>query len=107
GVVLGIQCLLFADGGITALGSNFFNMAIVGGLGGMALFSFLRTLLPNNRAGLLSAVAGAAWASVLLGATACARELALSGTAPLRAILPAMVGVHLVIGVGEALITVA
>lgn len=107
GVVLGIQCLLFADGGITALGSNFFNMAIIGGLGGVAIFSLLHALFPKNRSGLLSAVAGGAWASVLLAAAACAVELALSGTAPLHAVLPAMLGVHLVIGIGEALITVA
>jgi len=107
GVVLGIQCLLFADGGITALGSNFFNMAIVGGLGGMAVFSSLRAVLPGSRGGVLSAVGGAAWASVLLGAAACALELALSGTAPLPVVLPAMLGVHAVIGAGEALITIA
>lgn len=107
GVVLGVQCLLFADGGITALGSNFFNMAIVGGLGGMAILSFLRAVLPAGRPGLLAAVAGSAWASVMLAAAACAMELALSGTAPLGTVLPAMLGVHAIIGIGEALITTA
>jgi cobalt/nickel transport system permease protein len=55
---------------------------------------------------LLAAVGIAAWLSVVGAAAACAVELALSGTVPLRVALPAMLGVHALIGVGEALITV-
>lgn len=104
-LVLTIQCLLFADGGITALGTNIFNMGIVGGIGGFALFSLLRLLLPRSRTGFFIAAAVASWGSVVLGAAACAVELALSGTSPLHITLPAMAGVHMLIGIGEAIIT--
>lgn len=104
-LVLTVQCLAFGDGGITALGTNIFNMGVVGGLGGYAIFATLRRALPSTRAGFTAAVAIAAWASVVLGAVACAFELGLSGTSPLRIALPAMAGVHVLIGIGEALIT--
>jgi cobalt/nickel transport system permease protein len=104
-LVLVIQCLGFADGGITALGANVVNMAVVGGLGGYVLMRALRSMLPGGRFWYLAAVAAAAWASVVLAATACALELAISGTSPLGIALPAMAGTHAVIGVGEALIT--
>ncbi len=104
-VVLSIQCLLFADGGLTALGSNVFNMGLVGGAAGYAVFAALRRLLPRTRAGFLAAVASAAWLSVVLAAAACAVELAVSDTIPLTVALAAMVGWHAIIGVGEAIIT--
>jgi cobalt/nickel transport system permease protein len=104
-VVLLLQCLLFADGGLTALGTNFFNLGIVAGLGGYGIYRSLRRLLGANRRATLLAAAGAAWASVVLAATACALELAFSGTAPLALVLPAMVTTHAVIGLGEAAIT--
>ncbi len=106
-LVVILQCLLFGDGGLTALGTNVFNMAVLGCLAGWGILRVLRRLLPQNRAGLMAAVAGAAWASIVLAASACAAELAFSGTAPLGAALPAMAGVHAIIGVGEALITMA
>jgi cobalt/nickel transport system permease protein len=52
-------------------------------------------------------VAAGAWLSVMAGAAACSVQLALSGTVPLDTVLPAMLGVHAVIGVGEAVISVA
>lgn len=106
-LVLVIQCLLFSDGGITALGSNIFNMGIAGGIGGYAIFYAARMMLPKSRAAFFAAAGLAAWASIVLAASCCAVELALSGTAPLWATLPAMAGVHAVIGVGEAVITCA
>ena len=105
--VLVIQCLLFADGGLTALGVNVFNMGIVGGMGGYALFRLVTAMLPESRRTFLFAAALASWFSVVMAAVACAAELALSGTAPLRMVLPAMTLVHALIGIGEALITVA
>jgi cobalt/nickel transport system permease protein len=102
-VVLGVQAFVFADGGLTALGANVLNMGVAGGLvvGGLMLAA-RRVRLP------LLAVAGAgAWLAVMAGAAATAVELALSGTVPLGTVLPAMLGVHAVIGVGEAAITVA
>lgn len=105
-MVLILQCFGFADGGLTALGSNVFNMALLGCGGGYLVFAICRRLLPRTRTAFLAAAAIAAWSSLMLAATACALELALSGLAPLHIILPAMVGVHALIGIGEALITV-
>ena len=106
-VVLAIQCLLFADGGLTALGTNIFNMGIVAGLGGYYLFMAVKTILPKGKTSFLSAVALGSWLSVVIASAFCALELALSGATPLRIVLPSMVGVHALIGVGEAIITTA
>jgi len=105
-VVLVIQCLGFADGGVTALGSNIVNMGIAGGLASYYVFRFLQALLPRTRAGLLVAAAVAAWLSVVLAALCCAVELGLSGTVPLNAAIAGMGGVHALVGIGEAIITV-
>jgi cobalt/nickel transport system permease protein len=104
-VVLVMQSLLFADGGLTALGTNIFNMGIVGGLGGYGLFRLLILVLPRRRGVFVAAAAVSAWFSVVLGASVCAVELALSGTFPLALALPAMAGVHVLIGVGEGIIS--
>jgi len=80
-------------------------MGIVGGIGGTYLFYGLRRVLPKTRKGFLAAVAVASWASVLGASAACAMELILSGTSPARVVLPAMLGVHTLIGIGEAIIT--
>lgn len=106
-VVLVIQCLGFADGGVTALGSNIFNMGIVAGLAGYYVFRLLRAVLPATRHGFLVAAALSAWLSVVLAALCCAVELALSGKAPLNMAIATMAGVHAVVGIGEAIITVA
>ena len=106
-VVLLIQCLGFADGGLTALGANLFNMGIVGALGGWLLFRALRAVLPRSRWGFLASAGAASWAAVVAASAICAGELAWSGTYPLRAALPAMAGVHALIGIGEAVITIA
>jgi len=106
-VVLVIQCLGFADGGVTALGSNVFNMGIVGGVGSYYVFRLLQAVLPRTRASFLAAAAVSAWVSVVLAALCCAVELGVSGTVPLKVAISGMVGVHALIGVGEAIITVA
>jgi cobalt/nickel transport system permease protein len=106
-VVLAVQAFMFADGGITALGANVLNMGVLGGVlvGGVVLA--VRKALPNTRTALLGAAAAGAWLAVMAGAAACAVELAVSGTVPLATVLPAMLGVHAAIAVGEAVITVA
>jgi cobalt/nickel transport system permease protein len=104
--VLAVQALVMADGGITALGANVLNMAVVAGLLGYLCFAGLRALLPKHPTGYFVAVAAAAWFSVVAASAACAIELALSGTVPLDISLAAMTAVHMVIGLGEALITV-
>ena len=106
-VVLAVQAFVFADGGLTALGANVFNMGVLGGVvvGGLMLSA--RRVLPATRTALLGVAAGGAWLAVMAGAAACAIELAVSDTVPLATVLPAMLGVHAVIGAGEAVITVA
>ena len=81
--------------------------ACIGGLlvGGLMLAA--RSALPKTRGALLGVAGGGAWLAVMAGAAACAVELAISGTVPLGTVLPAMLGVHAVIGLGEAVITVA
>lgn len=106
-VVLVIQCLGFADGGLTALGANIFNMGVMGGIVCYYLFMALKKVLPQTKSGFLAAVAATSWLSVVLASAFCALELAISGTSPLGLVLPAMVGVHGLIGVGEAIITTA
>ncbi|PMB23224.1 energy-coupling factor ABC transporter permease [Fischerella thermalis] len=103
--VLIIQAVLFADGGITALGANIFNMAVVGVWVGWSLTQTLQRLFGGYRSRLPLAAGIAAAVSVVVAAIACAIELAISGTAPLGLVLPAMTGVHILIGIGEGLIT--
>jgi len=105
--VLGVQALVFADGGISALGINIVNMALVPCLGGYALFVLLRAVLPRSRTGVLAATAVTAWASVVAASIAFTLEYAIGGTGsvPIGQVFGAMVGVHGIIGVGEAVIT--
>lgn len=105
--VVAVQALLFQDGGLLIMGANIFNMGIVGTLGGYALYRGVARLLGGEERGRLPAAAVAAWASVVGGAVAMALQLGASDVVPLELALPAMVGVHAVIGIGEALITVA
>lgn len=104
-VVLFIQAFLFADGGITALGANIFNMAIVGVWIGWLLTQILQQLLGGSRWRLPLAAGVASGISVIAAAITCAINLILSGTATTTIILPTMVGVHSLIGIGEGLIT--
>jgi cobalt/nickel transport system permease protein len=106
-VVLIVQALGMADGGITALGANVFNMGVVAVFAGFGLLWLLRRLLPRTLVGYLVSVAVASWVSVVLASAACSLQLAISGTVPLGVALPAMVSVHMVIGLGETLITTA
>ncbi|AFZ25916.1 ABC-type Co2+ transport system, permease component [Cylindrospermum stagnale PCC 7417] len=103
--VLIIQAVLFADGGITALGANILNMAVVGVWVGWVLTQTLQRLFGGARGRLPLAAGIAAGVSVVVASVACALELALSGTAPVNIVLATMAGVHLLIGIGEGLIT--
>jgi cobalt/nickel transport system permease protein len=106
-LVVALQALVFNDGGLTALGTNVWNMAAVGCFGSYLVMRTLRVVFPPGRTGYLAAASLAGWASVMLASAACALELAVSGTSPMFLVLPAMLGTHAVIGVGEALITTA
>lgn len=105
--VVAVQALLFQDGGLLVMGANIFNMGVIGTLGGYALYRGLAAVMGGEERARLPAAGIAAWASVVAGATAMALQLGASGVTPLQIALPAMVGVHVLIGVGEALITVA
>jgi len=102
--VLIVQCLLFADGGVTVLGANIFNMGLIGAVVGYAIYRSVRGVVPGTR-GVVMAAAFAAWCSTVLAAMVCAGELVLSGTVAWSIAFPAMTNMHMLIGVGEALIT--
>jgi cobalt/nickel transport system permease protein len=107
GVVLLAQSLLFADGGLTALGLNTVNMALIASFGGYAVFLLVRSLAARSRTGIMIASGVAAGVSVLLAALTFTLEYALGGTggAAIGSVATAMVGTHAVIGIGEGLIT--
>ncbi|MFI5459580.1 MAG: energy-coupling factor ABC transporter permease [Isosphaerales bacterium] len=103
--VLLVQCFLFADGGVTALGANFVNMGLIGAVLGYAIYAPIRRSIGGPK-GVLIAAMVAAWFSVLLAAGAFAVELAASGRrADFLQILSWMALVHAAIGLGEAIIT--
>jgi cobalt/nickel transport system permease protein len=106
-VVLVVQALLFADGGLSALGLNIMNMAIVGAFVGYGIFLLARRLLPATRGGIVTAAAAAALVSVVLASVAFTLEYAVGGAggASVGRVAAATVGVHVLIGIGEALIT--
>jgi cobalt/nickel transport system permease protein len=108
-VVLIVQALLFADGGLSALGLNLLNMAFVAGLGGWLVFVVARKVLPANATSVAIASGLAAGASVVLASAAFAVEYALGGAggASVGTVTAAMVGTHTLIGIGEGLITAA
>lgn len=107
-VVFIVQGFIFQDGGITAMGANIVNMGLIGTFGGYYLFRSIRNLVGRHHLrGMVIGSAIAAWVSVMVAAAVCALQLAVSGTVPLAIALGAMLGWHMLIGVGEALITVA
>ena len=102
-----VQGVVFQDGGLTVLGANIFNMGLIGTFGGYYLYRAIRFTLGRDK--LQAMVIGAsvaAWTSVVVASIVCAFELALSGTVPLAVALTAMASWHLLIGIGEAVITV-
>lgn len=102
--VVGLQGLLFQDGGLLVMGANIFNMGILTAVIGFGLY---RTVINQNR-GVRLVVAGlAAWLSTMAAALLTSLQLWLSGTTQLEIVIPTMLGVHALIGIGEALITVA
>ena len=106
-VVVTIQALAFADGGLTALGYNVLNMAVVTALGGWAVFVLLRRIMPKTVNGLSTAAGLAATASVVMSSMAFSIEWLFGATAPVSfsKVFGAMVTVHLLIGIGEGIIT--
>lgn len=106
-VVLLVQGLLFADGGLTALGTNITLMGLVGVWVGWGVFRLVQTLLPRRVAMVAPAATIGALVSVPVAALGFAGLYAVGGQAaiPLHALVTAMVGWHVLIGIGEAVIT--
>jgi cobalt/nickel transport system permease protein len=106
-VVFLVQAFFFQDGGITALGANLLNMGLIGTLGGYYCYRFIRLLLgPSRWRSMAIATGVTAWLSVVTAATMAAVELGFSQTIPLKIALISLISWHLMIGLGEALITV-
>lgn len=102
-----VQGAVFQDGGLTALGANIFNMGLIGTFGGYYLYRTIRIAVGRDTLrGVVVGAAVAAWTSVVVASVVCALELALSGTVPLTVALAAMASWHILIGIGEAAITV-
>jgi len=106
-VVLVVQALLFADGGLTALGLNVLLISIVPAFVGYATFKVARTVLPTNAGGVGLAAGVGAFVSVPVAAALFSVLFAVGGAVDLSfgTVLSAMVGVHLLVGIGEAVIT--
>lgn len=101
-IVLLIQAIFFGDGGVFALGANIFNMGIIGSWVGFYGYKSLKSAIPT-----IPAIFIAAWASLFIGALACAVELYIAGTFPIIAGLTFMGLYHAIIGlIGEGLISV-
>jgi cobalt/nickel transport system permease protein len=106
-IVLLIQALFFADGGISTFGANILNMAIIGAIS----FYFVKIAAGSStsRKRLLASVFAASWISVVLGALLCGLEIGVSpifaSAGGLLVTVPAMLFWHTIIGVGEAAIT--
>lgn len=103
--VVGTQALLFQDGGLLALGANIVNMALAGVAVGYAVYRTVHKFADNKAWSLFAGGFAAGWMSIIIAALLCALQLALSGTSPANIAVPAMGGVHMLIGVGEGLIT--
>jgi cobalt/nickel transport system permease protein len=106
-VVLLVQGLLFADGGLSALGLNIVNMALVTAWGGYAVFLLLRRALPATKTSVTVSAGVAAGISVVLASLAFVVEYAIGGNggASVGTVFAVMVGVHTLIGIGEGIIT--
>ncbi len=107
GIVLVVQALVFADGGLTALGANITNMAIIGTAAGYLVAVALRPLATRGRAGLAVVAFLAAFVNTLLASLGFVLEFAIGGDAAfsLGGVTATVVGLHALIGIGEGIIT--
>ena len=102
--VIAVQGLLFQDGGLLVMGANILNMGLLTAAIGYGLY---RLVVNSSKTVKLAVIGVAAWLSVMAGALATSLQLWLSGTSYLQTVVIAMMSVHALIGLGEALITVA
>ena len=102
--VIALQALLFQDGGLVVMGANILIMGVIPVLIGYGLY---KPVANRSRNAKLTTAGVAAWLSVMAAALATSLLLGFSGTSSFRIVVPAMLGVHAIIGIGEALVTVA
>jgi cobalt/nickel transport system permease protein len=103
--VVGVQALIFQDGGLLAMGANIINMGIVGVAVAYFTYTTVLRLAGRRRWSVLAAGFAAGWLSIFIASLGVALQLALSGTSPANIAIPAMSGIHAIIGIGEGLIT--
>lgn len=103
--VVGTQALLFQDGGLLALGSNIVNMGVLGVAVGYAVYLTVRKLAGESRWATLLGGFLSGWLSIVVAALFVALQLAVSGTSPANIAVPTMGAIHMLIGIGEGLIT--
>ncbi|MHA6618370.1 energy-coupling factor ABC transporter permease [Pseudonocardia sp. DLS-67] len=108
-IVLVVQALLFADGGLSTLGTNIVNMALVGVLVGHVVATAMRPIARRSRAGLVTTAFVAAFVNTVVASLAFVLEYAIGGAggASLGTVAALMIGLHALIGVGEGIITAA
>lgn len=104
--VVSVQALIFQDGGLLALGANIFNMALIGTTVAYFTYRTIQRLARGQRWGIFVGGFTAGWLAIFIASLSCALEMALSGTSPANIAVPAMGGIHALIGIGEGLITV-
>ncbi|MBN2013577.1 MAG: energy-coupling factor ABC transporter permease [Candidatus Altiarchaeota archaeon] len=100
-----VQGVFFQDGGITTLGANIFNMGLIGTVGGYYIYYTIKNIVKGD-SGRFPAIAVAAWLAVVLASAATSIEIAASGIIPIGVVLPAMVSIHMIIGLIEAAVSV-
>jgi cobalt/nickel transport system permease protein len=105
--VLIVQSLIFQDGGLFALGANIVNMGVIPCFVGYYLYRGINLFFRKRKLGIMVGAGLAGWFTVVASSVFCALELAISDTVPLGVALPAMAGIHALIGIGEGLITAA
>lgn len=103
--VIGVQALVFQDGGLAVLGANVFNMGILTAFVGFGVYWFVAAISRSNRRALIAGTFAAAWLTVMLSAFLTSAQLVISDTSPWHVVLPAMMGVHALIGIGEGVIS--
>lgn len=103
--VVSVQALIFQDGGLLALGANIFNMGIIGVAVSYMVYRSFQKMSKGARWGIFAGGFLAAWLSIEIAALAVGIQLALSATSPADIAIPAMAGIHALIGIGEGLIT--
>jgi cobalt/nickel transport system permease protein len=107
--VVAVQALVFQDGGLLVLGANLFNMGVIGSFVGYFVYRLVLAVsgrfAGSGRWGVFAGGFAAGWASIFIASLGVALQLSASGISPANIAVPAMGGIHALIGIGEGLIT--